>query len=130
MNFFGLNKSREYTEQQLKFLEALKDPDNRGDLKTCRKVAGYGDHSPVSSIIKSLHQEIVNIARDMLCSNAVKASWAINDAIDNPDPLSPIRTQNAERILDRVGLGKGEKVTIDSGPSRIAILPARKKESD
>lgn len=123
---FGLSRKREYTDKQLAFLQALKDPDNEGNLKKCKDAAGYEKSVPLSTILSSLHEEIVTIAREMLCSNAVKAAWAVGQGIDNPDPMTPIRTQNAERILDRVGLGKGEKIQIDSGPSRIAILPARR----
>ncbi len=130
MNLFGLKKSRQYTDMQLAFLEALKNPDNQGSLKLCKKAAGYTDNVPLPTIINSLHEEIVTIAREMLCSNAVLAAHALAVGITDPDPLTTIRTQNAERILDRVGLGKGEKIQIDTGPSRIAILPARKKESE
>lgn len=125
---FGLKK-RQYTELQLAFLEALKDPENEGDLRKCKKAAGYDQSTPLSSVLNSLHEEIVSIAREMMCSNAVKAAWALNQGIENPDPLTPIRTQNAERILDRIGLGKGEKIQVETGPSRIAILPARRVDA-
>lgn len=129
MNVFGLKRKKQYTDMQIAFLEAIRDPDNKGDLRACKKAAGYTAGVSLASIINNLHEEIVTIAREMLASNAVKAAWAISEGIDNPDPLTPIRTQNAERILDRVGLGKGEKVQIESGPSRIAILPSRKPDN-
>lgn len=130
MNLFGLSKKRQYTDLQIKFLDAMRDPDNEGSLRKCKEAAGYTPHVSLSSIINSLHEEIVTIAREMMCSNAALAAAAVIKGITDPDPMTPIKTQNAERILDRVGLGKGEKITVESGPSRIAILPARRIESE
>lgn len=124
---FG-RKARELTPQQIAFLTALRNPETKGDLRTALTEAGYSKTMSVSDICKSLKDEIIEVAKEILAANAAKASWAIVGAIDDANPMTAIMTQNAERILDRVGIVKGEKLTVDNGPNRIAILPRRKDE--
>ena len=129
---FGLGrKHREYSDQQLEFLAALRDPANKGDIKLCQKLAGYSTSISASHTIKSLKDEILEIAKEMLAANSVKASLAIIGAIDDPmeDGLKE-KTLNAERLLDRVGIVKGEQVHLDTNSSRIAIIPARQRDDD
>ena len=121
------NRARQYTPKQQAFLEAIRDPDNCGNLKLCAKIAGYdGRSETVAAIIKTLKDEIIDIAKEIMASCSVEASLVIAGAMREADPMTGIKTQNAERILDRVGLVKGERIIVDNAPNRIAILPARR----
>ena len=124
-----LQKRKEYSALQLNFLDALRDPANRGDLRVCKAVAGYSDNTPIREIIKQLRDEILDISRDILVLHAPKAALTIAAAVDDStaDDM-PERTKNAERILDRVGIVRGENLKIDVNVSRIALIPARREE--
>ena len=124
-----LQKRKEYSSLQLGFLDALRDPANRGDLRVCKAVAGYSDNAPIREIIKQLRDEILDISRDILVLHAPKAALTIAAAVDDStaDDM-PERTKNAERILDRVGIVRGENLKIDVNVSRIALIPARREE--
>ena len=128
---FGFGKKKEYTPQQLAFLEALRDSTNKGDLKKCRDAAGYPKNTPLKEIIRPLKDEILEIAREILASNAVKASLALVEGVD--DPIKPgvkELTLNAEKILDRVGIVKGEIIKLENTGGRIALIPARKSDDE
>ena len=128
--FFN-KKKREYTELQTAFLNALKDPDNKGNLKKCKDIAGYSASVPTSVVMASLKDEIIEIAKTILAENSVKAAIAIIEGVDDPISLGVRdRVSAAEKILDRVGIVKGERVEIDTAPNRIALLPARKVDDD
>ncbi len=117
---------KQLTDKQLAFLEALRNPENRGDMRVCKAVAGYSDASPLREIIKPIRDEVIEIAKDILAINAPKAAFAISEAVsDSTAPDMAERTKNAERILDRVGIVKGQELKVDVAISRIALIPAR-----
>ncbi len=123
------HKKKQYTELQLAFLEALKDPDNKGDLYKCKEIAGYSRTAHIALIISGLKDEIIDIAKDMLAASAVKASVAIIEGLDDPTALGiKDRANNAQAILDRVGIIRGERIQVDNAPNRIALLPRRDHE--
>lgn len=128
--FFN-RKAKEYTPNQQAFLAALRDPANKGDLKICKEIAGYDRTTTVGALIKGLKDEIIDIAKEMLAGNAVKASIAIVEGLDDPTALGiRDRATNAQAILDRVGVIKGERVVVDNAPNRIALLPRRNDDTD
>lgn len=128
--FFN-RKAKEYTPQQQAFLTALRDPDNKGDLKACKEIAGYSKTMSTGDLIKALKDEIIDIAKELLAGNAVKSSIALVEGLDDPTALGiRDRATNAQAILDRVGIIKGERVVIDTAPNRIALLPRRNDDTD
>lgn len=128
---FGFNKKKELTALQTAFLEALRDPANKGDLKKCREAAGYPKTSSIEAIIRPIKDEILEIARDVLAGNSVKASLALVRGVDDfIEPGIKELTTNAEKILDRVGIVRGEVIKVENSGGRIAIIPARDKSSE
>ncbi len=128
--FFN-RKAKEYTAQQQAFLTALRDPANKGDLNACKELAGYERTSSTGNIIKALKDEIIDIAKEILAGNAVKASVALTEGLDDPTALGiRDRATNAQAILDRVGVIKGERVIVDNAPNRIALLPRRNDDTE
>ena len=120
---------KQLTDKQVALLDALRDPANNGDLRVCKAIAGYSDGSPVREVIKPIRDEIIEIAKDILAFNAPRAALTIAGAVsDSTAPDVVERTKNAERILDRVGIVKGQEIKIDVSVSRIALIPARIKD--
>lgn len=128
--FFN-KKKRELTELQKAFLEALKNPDNKGNLKKCKDIAGYAAGVQTSAVINGLKDEIIEIAKSILAENSVNAAIAIVEGVNDPVSLGVRdRIVAAEKILDRVGIVKGERIEIDNAPNRIALLPARRTDDE
>lgn len=130
--FFGnRQKKKEYTPQQAAFLDALRDPDNKGNFKVCAEIAGYAKGTPIAYIVRALKDEIIEVAKDHLVKAAIPAALRMSDIIDNPiEPGSNVAIMAAERIFDRVGITKVERVEIDNAPNNIMLLPARRKPSE
>lgn len=126
--FFN-RKKKELTDLQKAFLEALKDKENKGNLKKCKDIAGYAASVPTSVVVAALKDEIIEVAKGILAENSVNAAVAIVEGIDDPISLGVRdRVAAAEKILDRVGIVKGERIEVDNAPNRIALLPARRTD--
>jgi phage terminase small subunit len=122
----SLTKSnRTLTEKQEKFLNSLIE--TKGDLKLSAELAGYsGNHYQV---IRSLKEEIVELASDVLAREAPSAAFKLVEVMTNPVamPQANVKLQAAQTILDRVGLGKKDRLEVDHNVSGgIFILPEKK----
>jgi uncharacterized protein (DUF1778 family) len=119
--------SREYTEQQKKFLAALES--SMGNVRVAMDEAGYSKTTPTSYVIKSLRDEIEQIARNLLVSNSIRGVHEILNTLDNPShPGNKYRLQAAKELLDRAGIVKEDKINIEHSGG-IVILP-RKVDTD
>ena len=119
-------KTKELTEKQQLFLDNVVE--TGGDLKKSAELAGYkGNHYQV---IQSLKQELVDLAENLLAHNAPKAAFKLVEIMqsDRPFPQVSSKLQAAQTILDRVGVTKTDKVSVDHNVSGgLFILP--KKEN-
>ena len=97
------------TIKQTSFLDHLIDCN--GDTKLAGERAGYSPTS-VSNVVKSLKSEILEMAETILAQSAPKAAFKIVSIMDSdtPIPQANVRMQAAQTILDRVGLGKTDKI--------------------
>jgi|TARA_E500000318_G_C3500239_1_gene188046 hypothetical protein len=114
------------TKQQI-FLENLIE--FNGDTKLAGEKAGYSPTS-VHSVVKSLKNEILDLAEGILAQSAPKAALKLVDIMDSstPVPQANMRIQAAQTILDRVGLGKTDRLDVNvSTPSGLFILPAKQE---
>ena len=97
-----------------------------GDLKKAAELAGYkGNHYQV---IKSLKDELVDMAQDLLAHNAPKAAMKLIEVMDSdrPVPQASTKLQAAQTILDRVGVAKTERLNIDHNVNGgLFILPQK-----
>jgi len=116
---------RKLTEKQQLFLDSIIE--TKGDLKLSAELAGYsGNHYQV---IQSLREEIVELASNVLAREAPKAAFKLVEVMTSADgmPQANVKLQAAQTILDRVGLGKQERMQIDHNMSGgIFILPEKK----
>jgi hypothetical protein len=70
----------------------------------------------------------VDLAQDLLAHHAPKAAMKMVEVLDSdrPIPQANIRLQAAQQILDRVGVTKTEKMTVDHNvQGGLFILPTK-----
>jgi hypothetical protein len=125
MNYLAQkSKKKELTEMQQAFLDKVVD--TGGDLKLAAELAGYqGNHYQV---INSLKDELVDLAQNLLAHHAPKAAFKMVEVMDSdrPVPQANVRLQAAQQILDRVGVSKTEKMSVDHNVSGgLFILPTK-----
>jgi phage terminase small subunit len=115
---------RKLTDKQQDFLNNLIE--TKGNLKLSAELAGYaGNHYQV---IKSLRQEIVDLASNILAREAPSAAFKLVEVMqsDNAMPQANVKLQAAQTILDRVGLGKQDKLDVNHNTGGgIFILPEK-----
>ena len=118
--------TRKLTDKQEKFLEHLVD--TKGNLKLSAELAGYqGNHYQV---IKSLKEEIIELASNVLAREAPSAAFKLVEIMhsDKAVPQANVKLQAAQTLLDRVGVIKKEKLDVNHNVTGgIFILP--KKET-
>jgi hypothetical protein len=117
--------SKNLTENQLKFLEALFGP-AKGNYVKAKQIAGYADTVATSQVVEPLRDEIALRTRNFISENGPKAVWAMMDIMDNPTDLgSKEKMAVAKDFLDRAGFKASDKVEVTSN-SPLFILPEKK----
>lgn len=117
--------ARELTPLQKAFLEALFSPSCKGDAVKAKKAAGYGENTSAAEVVRSLSSEIEEATRSYLASNAPKAAMGIVGVLDKPSDIgNQSLLSAAKELLDRVGIVKPEKVTVDH-TGGVLLLPAK-----
>ena len=123
-NYLAETKDRQLTEKQEAFLSHLVD--TGGDFKKSAELAGYsGNHYQV---LKSLKEEVVDLAQNVLAREAPKAAFKLVEVMTSEDsiPQANVKLQAAQTILDRVGLGKHDRVDVNHNVNGgIFILPEK-----
>ena len=103
MNKYLPQKSSErvLTERQQKFLDCLIQ--TGGDPKLAADLAGYAEGSYLQ-VIKSLKNEIIDLATQLLAQSAPKAALKLVHVMesDEPIPQANLKLQAAQTILDRI----------------------------
>ena len=124
INAMSLPATRKLTEKQQSFLDNLIE--TKGNLKLSAELAGYsGNHY---QIIKSLRQEIVDLASDVLAREAPTAAFKLVEVMQSETaiPQANVKLQAAQTILDRVGLGKQDRMEVNHNVGGgIFILPEK-----
>tara|TARA_R100000963_G_C4627279_1_gene93203 strand:+ start:156 stop:590 length:435 start_codon:yes stop_codon:yes gene_type:complete len=113
---------RELTKKQKSFLVHLVETE--GDAKKAAELAGYS--SSHYSIIKSLKSEILELTKEVLANSAPKAAFKLVEIMESTRPI--VQANNklaaAQTLLDRVGVGKIDKVDVNhSVGGGIFLMP-------
>ena len=120
----NLPSQRNLTDKQQSFLNNLIE--TKGDLKLSAELAGYsGNHYQV---LQSLKEEVVDLAQNVLAREAPKAAFKLVEVMTSEDsiPQANVKLQAAQTILDRVGLGKHDRVDVNHNVNGgIFILPEK-----
>lgn len=124
MTYLSETRKKNLTEKQQSFLDNLVE--TKGDFKKAAELAGYsGNHYQV---LKSLKEEIVDLASDVLARSAPKAAFKLIQMVesDRPVPQASQKLAAAQTILDRVGVSKTERLQVDHNvQGGIFVLPAK-----
>ena len=116
--------ARNLTENQQRFLDALFTT-AEGDVARAKDQAGYADGTPVSFVVNSLSEEIMDLTRRYLASGSAKAAFQLVNIISDPSGLgTKERITAAKDVLDRAGFVKVDKVEF-TGSSAVFVLPAK-----
>ncbi len=122
--------ARQLTENQQKFLEVLFDEAN-GDVVHAKKIAGYSDSTATRLVVESLKDEIADATRSYFARTAPKAAMAMTNALYDPTELGIRDKMSAAKdLLDRAGLGKVERVDVNSSGGGVFILPAKEGKNE
>lgn len=120
--------SKHNTEQQNAFLAALVE--TKGNIREAIKLAGYPDRTPTRAVVEPLREQIIDLAKNLMAANAVKASLGMVDAIDSPDRVGTSnKIKAAAEILDRIGLGKEDKSVAQAPAAAVIFLPPKADNS-
>ena len=120
---------RNYTSKQQAFLDALYE-NSTGDINQAMVSAGYQEGAGSTAIVKSLKNEILEIANMILTRNAPKAANKLVNIMesDAPVPQANQKLNAAQSLLDRVGLVKENKLQIDHNVTGgIFVMPAKEE---
>ena len=121
--------ARQLTEKQQKFLDVLFE-EAKGNPVTAKKLAGYSENNPTSTITASLQEEIADLTKKFIASTATKAAYSLSQVIDNPTDLgNKEKMAAAKDVLDRSGFIKTEKVEV-SAANPLFILPQKADEDE
>ena len=115
------------TEKQQSFLGHLIQVG--GDPKKAAELAGYSEGS-YFQVIKSLKNEIIELASNILAQSAPQAALKLTEVMnsDQPMPQANVRLQAAQTILDRIGLGKTDRLDVNhTVQGGVFILPAKEE---
>ena len=119
-------RKRELTEKQQSFLNHLVE--TQGDAKEAAKLAGYSSH--YHHVVKTLKSEILELTQEVLANSAPKAAFKLVEIMDSKRPI--IQANNklaaAQTLLDRVGVGKVERVDVNHNVNSGGIFLMPDKE--
>jgi len=116
---------KELTTKQKDFLDYLIE--TGGDPKRAAELAGYAQNGHYE-LIKSLKHEIIDMASSILAQSAPRAAMKLVQVMESSEPMPQVnvKLQAAQTILDRIGLGKQERLDINNNvQGGLFILPAK-----
>jgi len=117
-------RGREYTPKQANFLKML-IKNGFQDALQCAKDAGYKKNP--WQLIYSLKEDIREISESLLIGSSPAAALTVTTIAtsDKPMPNAATRLAAAKDVLDRSGVIKEEKHTIDHNVNGIFLLPMK-----
>ena len=124
------SRGRKLSEKQQSFLDNLLN--TGGDPKKAAELAGYAEGS-YPQVMKTLREEMIDLASHILAQSAPKAAIKLVHVMDSDEPIpqANIRLQAAQTILDRIGLGKADRVNVNhTTDGGIFILPAKQVDTE
>ncbi len=120
---------RALTDKQELFLAVLFE-EAEGDPLKAKKLAGYSDNVPTSSVTSSLVDEIAELTRKFIAQSSTKAAYTMFKVMGDTDMLgAKERMAAAKDLMDRAGFVKTERVEVSTSEP-VFILPAKKSKED
>lgn len=119
------------TEKQQAFVDHLFG-DAQGCPYTALRMAGYSETSRLSVILKSpkLREAVTEATQMYMAMHGPKAAIAMTGLVDDPAQLgAQTKLAAAEKVLDRAGVGKTERLDISSTEGvGVFVLPAKDED--
>lgn len=122
-----VQRGRQLTESQKSFLNEFAID---LDAKAAADRAGLERHLRVFTI-RSLRKELQELIEMKLVEAAGKAATTLENLLVAEEPVTQanIKLESAKTILDRIGLGKKETVTVQhQGELGLFVLPGKKEK--
>ena len=120
--------TRQLTERQQSFLAHLFE-EAGGDMRSAMRLAGYSDATSIAEVTNSLKEEIIDYTQTFLSRNAPRAAMAMVGVVSDPTALgNRDKLAAANQILDRTGLVKTEKVSVEASGGVILLPPKQNAE--
>ena len=119
-------KKRILTDKQKSFLGELFNCE--GNIGKAMEKAGYKPRSR-QHVLSSLKDEIVEASKTELAAHAAQAVNRVVEGMNDigEHPRAELRLKAAQTLLDRVGLGKQEKIDIEGKMLHgVVLMPAKK----
>ena len=119
-------KKKELTDKQKSFLSHLFE--TGGNINVALDKAGYSKTSR-SMVLKTLSDEIIAAAKTEMAAHSVTAINRVVEGMNDvgEHPRAELRLKAAQTLLDRVGLGKQEKVEVEGKMLHgVVLMPAKK----
>lgn len=114
---------------QQKFLDVVMDEEHKGNIRKAMRTAGYSDTTPSSVVINALHDELVEAAKKVMATQAVRATYETLDILDNPATMgAATKLKAAQVILDRAGVKSKDDsndINLKVPTGGLVILPAK-----
>lgn len=118
--------TKNYTEMQQAFLDALYGPEAKGDVRKAMDIAGYAKSMRPSVVTAALSDEIYELTKKFIAQTSTKAAYAMYEVLDKPNALgNNNKLAAAKDLLDRAGHAKTEKVEV-AASTPLFILPEKK----
>ena len=117
-------KEKNLTAKQQSFLDNLIT--TGGNPKEAAELAGYSGN--YHQVIKSLREEVIQLASDVLARSAPQAAFKLVDIMNSDRPIPQVgnKLQAAQTILDRVGVAKRDRLDVThKAAGGIFILPEK-----
>ena len=117
-------KQKNLTKKQQAFLDNLIITE--GNPKEAAELAGYSGN--YHQVIKSLREEVIQLASDVLARSAPEAAFKLVHIMNSDRPLPQVgnKLQAAQTILDRVGVAKKDRLDVThKAVGGIFILPEK-----
>ena len=120
-------KKRVLTDKQKSFLGELFNCE--GNIGKAMEKAGYKPSSR-QHVLSSLKDEIIEASKTELAAHAAQAVNRVVEGMNDigEHPRAELRLKAAQTLLDRVGLGKQEKIDIEGKMLHGVVLMPAKKE--
>ena len=119
-------KRKELTDKQKAFLSSLFE--TGGNIGLALDKSGYAKTSR-SMVLKTLSDEILEAAKTEMAAHSITAINRVVEGMNDvgEHPRAELRLKAAQTLLDRVGLGKQEKVEIEGKLLHgVVLMPSKK----
>lgn len=113
------------TNREQTFLEVLFAEAN-GDIQEAMKLAEFPNTTSKQQLVSKLQEQILDAARLNLAGTSPLAVMGLLNVLTDPThPGAKNKLSAAKEILDRVGVVKEEKKTVDINQRVMFVLPAK-----